>query len=42
MVNYINGTDNTSFEDFRNKLNQYGAERICEIYQAAYDRYLER
>lgn len=42
MVNYINGTDNTSFEDFRNKLNDFGVERICEIYQDAYDRYLAR
>lgn len=42
MVNYITGTDTTSFDDFRNNLQQYGVERICEIYQAAYDRYLAR
>lgn len=42
MVNYISGTDTTSFDDFRNKLNDFGAQRVCEIYQAAYDRYLKR
>lgn len=42
MVNYITGNDNTSFDEFRDTLEEYGVNRIVEIYQAAYDRYLER
>lgn len=42
MVNYINGNDSTSFDDFRETLSSYGMDRIVEIYQAAYDRYLAR
>ena len=42
MVNYITGNSNTSFDEFRENLKTYGVERICEIYQSAYDRYLAR
>ena len=38
----INGNDSTSFDDFRETLSSYGMDRIVEIYQAAYDRYLAR
>ena len=41
-VNYILGTDNRSFEEFRSQLYDYGLQECIDIYQAAYDRYLQR
>ncbi len=42
MVNYILGKDNTSQEDFVKTLYDYGLQEVLDIYQAAYERYLER
>ncbi len=42
MVNYIIGKDNTSQEDFVKTLYDYGLQDVLDIYQAAYERYLER
>ena len=42
MINYIIGTDNTSFEDFKSKLVQYGYEEVIATYQAGLDRYNKR
>lgn len=41
-VNYILGTDSRSFEEFRSQLYDYGLQECIDIYQAAYDRYLQR
>lgn len=41
-INYIIGEDNTSYEDFREQLIQYGYQDIIDIYQAVYDRYMAR
>ncbi len=41
-VNYILGTDTTSHEDFVQQLYNYGLQDVLDIYQAAYERYLER
>ena len=41
-INYIIGTDNTDFETFRQSLYDNGLQKVVDIYQAAYDRYLAR
>ena len=41
-VNYIIGADNRTYEEFRDTLYEYGLQTCLDIYQAAYDRYLER
>lgn len=42
MVNYIIGADQTSYEDFKNTLLEFQYQDAIDIYQAAYDRFLER
>ena len=42
MVNYIIGNDDTSFEDFKTKLVQFGYQEIIDTYQAAIDRFNNR
>jgi putative aldouronate transport system substrate-binding protein len=42
MVNYIIGTTDTSFEDFKAQLGTYGYNEVIDIYQAALDRYNAR
>ena len=42
MINYIIGTDDTSFEDFKAQLVQYGYEDVIATYQAGFDRYNKR
>ena len=42
MINYILGADNTSFEDFKKKVLEYGYQEIIDTYQAAVDRYNAR
>ena len=42
MVNYIIGTTDTSFEDFKDQLGTYGYNEVIDIYQAALDRYNAR
>lgn len=42
MANYIMGVDTTPFEEFRQKLYDYGLQKVLDIYQAAYERYLAR
>ena len=42
MINYIIGEDNTSFEEFKNKVIQYGYQEIIDTYQAAIDRFNNR
>ena len=41
-INYILGTENKSFEEFRSDLEQFGMQKVVDTYQAAYDRYLAR
>lgn len=41
-VNYILGSDTRSFEEFRSQLYDYGLQECIDIYQAAYERYLQR
>lgn len=41
-VNYILGKDTTTHEDFVQQLYDYGLQEVLDIYQAAYERYLER
>ena len=42
VINYILGTDDTSFEDFKTKLLDYGYQEVIDTYQAAFDRYNAR
>lgn len=42
MVKYILGEDNTSHEDFVEKLKDYGVEEVVACYQSAVDRYNNR
>ncbi len=41
-INYIIGQDDTSFDDFRAQLLQYGYQDVIDIYQKVYNRYLNR
>lgn len=41
-VNYIIGQTDKSFEYFCAELSQFGLQDVLDVYQAAYDRYLER
>lgn len=41
-INYILGKDTTTHEDFVQQLYDYGLQEVLDIYQAAYERYLER
>ncbi len=41
-INYIIGEDDTSFEDFKAQLLQYGYQDVIDTYQDIYDRYLAR
>ena len=42
MLKYIIGEDNTSFEDFKAQLLQYGYQEIIDTYQASLDRFNKR
>ena len=42
VINYIIGTDNTSFEDFKAQLVQFGYQDVIDTYQKALDRYNAR
>lgn len=42
MINYIIGQDNTTFEDFKEKVMQYGYQDIIDTYSDCYARYLAR
>ena len=41
-INYILGTDNTSFDEFKEKVMQYGYQDVIDTYQAAVDRFNAR
>ena len=41
-INYILGTDNTSFDEFKEKVMQYGYQDVIDTYQAAVDCYNAR
>ena len=41
-VNYIIGADNRTYEEFRDTLYDYGLQTCLDIYQAAYERYMNR
>ncbi|MBR6405116.1 MAG: extracellular solute-binding protein [Lachnospiraceae bacterium] len=42
VINYIIGTDSTSFEDFKAKVLEYGYQEVIDTYQKALDRYNAR
>ena len=42
QINYIIGQNTLSFEEFQNQLHDFGIDRVLEIYQTAYNRYLAR
>ncbi len=42
MANYITGGSVEPFEAFQAKLKQYGMDEVLEIYQGAYERYMNR
>lgn len=41
-LNYIIGQDDTSFEDFKANVLQFGYQDIIDTYEAVYERYLNR
>ena len=41
-INYILGEETKSFEEFKDDLYTFGLQKVLDVYQAAYDRYLAR